>query len=359
MAKWPWEKTEKRESQPFTDAFTQALYSLAGGGAITDPKSLGALEIAAGFWARAFASAKVTPVNNITASLTPSKLALIGRELCRRGEAVLKIQVSGGRVQLLPAGSWDISGGPEKDSWTYRVDLFGASVHRTEFSPSAGLLHFRYATDPGVPWVGLSPLAYARDTGTIAASLEKRLGQELGGAVARVIPMPESPPETAGTEDNPKPFDYLKRDLATAKGEAFFVETTSAGYGDGPSAAPRQDWTQKRIGADPPETLEKIRNAVGETILACCGVPVELAEIGQGTAAREAWRRFLHATIDPLGKLVAEELTEKFEFPVSLSFDSLMASDISGRARAFQSLVGGGMDVTKAATLSGLMEAEE
>ena len=355
MVKWPWEKTEKRESQPFTDAFTQALYSLAGGTAITDPKALGALEIAAGFWARAFASAKVTPVNPITRSLTPSILAMIGRELCRRGEVVFKIQVSGSRVQLLPAGSWDISGGPEKDSWTYRVDLFGASVHRTEFSPSAGLLHFRYATDPGVPWVGLSPLAYARDTGTMAASLEKRLGQELGGAVARVIPMPESPPETAGTEDNPKPFDYLKRDLATAKGEAFFVETTSAGYGDGPSAAPRQDWTQKRIGADPPETLEKIRNAVSETILACCGVPVELAEIGQGTAAREAWRRFLHATIDPLGRLVAEELSEKFEFPVSLNFDSLMASDISGRARAFQSLVGGGMDLTKAAALSGLM----
>lgn len=43
------------------------------------------------------------------------------------------------------------------------------------------------------------------------------------------------------------------------------------------------------------------------------------AELGQGTVAREAWRRFLHATIDPLGKLVAEELTEKFEFPVSLN----------------------------------------
>lgn len=92
--------------------------------------------------------------------------------------------------------------------------------------------------------------------------------------------------------------------------------------------------------------------------MACCGVPVELAELGQGTAAREAWRRFLHATVDPLGKLIAEELSEKFEFPVSLNFDTLMASDISGRARAFQSMVGGGMDITKAAALSGLMTEE-
>ena len=132
------------------------------------------------------------------------------------------------------------------------------------------------------------------------------------------------------------------------------VPTTAEGWGEGMAAAPRQDWQQKRIGADPPVSLEKIRGSVGETILACCGVPVELAELGQGTAAREAWRRFLHATIDPLGKLIAEELTEKFEFPVSLNFDTLMASDISGRARAFQSMVGGGMDVTKAAALVGL-----
>ena len=36
----------------------------------------------------------------------------------------------------------------------------------------------------------------------------------------------------------------------------------------------------------------------------------------------------------------------------------LRASDLSGRARVFQSMVGGGMDVTKAASLAGLMDAE-
>ena len=37
---------------------------------------------------------------------------------------------------------------------------------------------------------------------------------------------------------------------------------------------------------------------------------------------------------------------------------TVIASDISGRARAFQSLVKGGMDVSKAAALAGLMESE-
>ena len=67
----------------------------------------------------------------------------------------------------------------------------------------------------------------------------------------------------------------------------------------------------------------------------------------------------MHATIAPLGRIVGEELTRKFETDVSLSFDSLFAADLAGRARAFQSLVGGGMDVSKAAALAGLLEAEE
>ena len=61
----------------------------------------------------------------------------------------------------------------------------------------------------------------------------------------------------------------------------------------------------------------------------------------------------------PLAKIVSEELTDKFEAPISLSFDGLFAADLAGRARAFQSLVNGGMAVEKAAALAGLMQAEE
>ena len=67
----------------------------------------------------------------------------------------------------------------------------------------------------------------------------------------------------------------------------------------------------------------------------------------------------LHSTVMPLAKIVAQELSDKFETSISLSFDGLFAADLSGRARAFQSLVGGGLDVSKAAALSGLMQAED
>lgn len=55
---------------------------------------------------------------------------------------------------------------------------------------------------------------------------------------------------------------------------------------------------------------------------------------------------------------VAGELSEKLDVDLSLSFDRLFAADLSGRARAFQSLVGGGMDSGEAAALAGLMESD-
>ena len=63
----------------------------------------------------------------------------------------------------------------------------------------------------------------------------------------------------------------------------------------------------------------------------------------------------LHSVVAPLGRLVAHELTQKLEEDVTLDWMELRAGDIAGRARAFQSMVGGGMDVAKAAAAAGLM----
>ena len=62
---------------------------------------------------------------------------------------------------------------------------------------------------------------------------------------------------------------------------------TAEGWSESMATAPQQDWQQERIGAAPPDALEKIRVSVEEIILACCDIPVEFAELGQGTA-REA-----------------------------------------------------------------------
>ena len=60
-----------------------------------------------------------------------------------------------------------------------------------------------------------------------------------------------------------------------------------------------------------------------------------------------------------MGKMVESELRTKLDDEVSLSWQELRASDLSGRARAFQSLVGGGMDIPTAVQNAGLMLHEE
>ena len=48
--------------------------------------------------------------------------------------------------------------------------------------------------------------------------------------------------------------------------------------------------------------------------LGACGIPASLfGDRGDGSAQREAYRRVLHATVAPLGKIVARELADKLE----------------------------------------------
>ena len=83
--------------------------------------------------------------------------------------------------------------------------------------------------------------------------------------------------------------------------------------------------------------------------------PTLFAVSSDGTAQREAYRRFLTMTVQPLAGILAEELSEKLEAPVSFDFSDLRAHDLGGRAAAFQRLVQGGMAVAEAVSITGLM----
>lgn len=78
-----------------------------------------------------------------------------------------------------------------------------------------------------------------------------------------------------------------------------------------------------------------------QSVLAACGMPVALAENNDGGSQGESWRRYVHGTVAPLGKLIALE-AERIGLAITLDWYQLFASDIQGRARAFQSPAGGG-----------------
>ena len=352
---WPFRKREpeKRESVPFTDAVVAALAAQASGTSVGDPGAIAALEAATALYARAFAAATIDPpeARNV---LTPPCMALLARNLIRRGEDVHQIMVERGAVRLQPIGSWDVRGGPPEREWWYRCDRFGPSGNLSELVPSAAVLHCRYAVDSARPWYGISPLGWARSTGTLAANLETRLGEEAGGPVGHVIPVPSDGGD--GTDDDP--LAALKMDIAAAKGRPLLAETVASGWGEGKGAAPMSDYKPQRFGANPPATLPSLRTEAGMSVLSACAVPVSLVTDADGTSQREAWRRFVMGSVEPLLAMLAVEIEAKLETRVSFDLSSLWAHDLAGRAAAFRQMTTAGMEIERAAALSGLLGAE-
>ena len=350
--RWPWQPPEVRETASYTDAVVTALLQSASTPA-ADAAGTAALEACAGLYASAFAGARVTGASPVvSALLTPPALADMARDLIRSGVSIWLLEVDDGGLSLHRAGAHDLSGGHRAATWVYRLDLEGPSGPTMRTAPADSVVHLRYASDARRPWAGLGPMALAHRTGALAGRLESGLADEAAASPALLLPVPSD----GGDGTAADPLARLKGDVAAAKGRALLVETTAAGWGDGPSSAPRQDWRQQRLGADWPDVLRSTRRDVAESVAAACGVPPALLSASaEGTSMREALRRWAHVSLEPLGRIVAAELADKLDAPgLSLDFDRLMASDWAGRARAVGVLVKAGMALdTALATVAG------
>ena len=142
----------------------------------------------------------------------------------------------------------------------------------------------------------------------------------------------------------------LKADIANARGKMALIEMGDWGNAGGDS---RVGLKSERFGADPPASLVELVDVSSREIYAACGFNSALWGGSQAAAVREAWRLCLFGVLSPLGRLVEAELQDKLEDTVALSWQELRASDLSGRARTFQSMVGGGMAVDKAVAVTG------
>ena len=338
--RWPWQRLERRESG-FSSDLVQAAEAIAGG---DDPSATrsAAVELASALWGRALAGATV---DGDRGALTPALLDQIGRALVRRGEWVGALDVRDGMLRLTPTAYWTLDGDADPDRWQYTLTIGGPSGQVTRRVGAGSVLHVRYAAPADRPWTGRSPVASAGTTVRLLGNLESRLAAECGGPVGSLLAVPNT--DGSGTI-----ADSIKR----MRGGAVLVETTAGGWDSGRVNAPQRDWTPIRVGAQPPEPLVRLHAQAAEQVLAACGVPIVLLQRSDGTALREGWRQFLFATIAPVARLLATEASTKLEQDVVLDFAELRASDLAGRARAFQSMVLAGMDASKAAALAGLME---
>ena len=343
-------RREARQATVYTDAIVaQIIEQARGNQSEASPLTTGPLEIAAGVISRAFASALVEP-DTVGRKIHPSQLASIARNMITRGEA---LAVYNDR-ELLEIATWTVEGDIFPRSWRYKVQIDSPSGRGKDMVfGHERTLHARYSYDPGSPWIGVGPLQRSLNNGQLAANIERSLMYEAGGSVGYLLPIPADGNDASVTE--------LKSDIKNAKGGTYVVETTAGGWGEGRAAAPRNDYVPQRIGMNPPASVPQIYAAVQSSVLAVCGVPVELVQLSDGTGQREAWRRCLHGTIEPLSRIIEHDLRRVYgRNDVRITFDELFASDIQGRGRAFQSLTTGdnGLSANEAKIAVGIKRRE-
>ena len=217
-------------------------------------------------------------------------------------------------------------------------------THTYNYVPAQSVLHFRYACDASSPWRGNGPVQVAALAGKLSAETVKSLGDEASGPTGRILGIP--------VDGQDATVKGLQADILNAKGRTALVET-----GDWNSAGSdnKVDLDSKRFGAEPPASLVQLVTIASQEVYSACGLNQALWGAGDAASTREAWRLALFGVLSPLGKLVESELQDKLEDTVTLSWQELRASDLSGRARAFQSMVGGGMTVAEAVSVAGLM----
>ena len=333
-------RIEKR-AEDYTEAIIAQLIDTADT-SVTPSGSTAAEEVAIGLWGRAFASANVTPSGSTADALSPSVLQMIGRNLAEFGESLWVIEVEGGALHLEHASDYTIEGMRE---WVYDLSLSYPDGIVKRSLPASRVVHVRYAEDGDQPWRGIGPFQQASTTRRLNANLETRLADESSARSGYLIPVPDV---TAA----------LQGDINKLKGKSVLVKSTADGW-DQTTQAPKGDFESRRIGFTPPQTIKPLRDDVGRSLLAAAGVPAALLGNAGSSDTREGYRQFLHGTIQPVAKLILGELRYKLDSPdLRLEFDDLMAADISGRARSFGSMVTAGMELERAAALSGLLATE-
>ena len=194
------------------------------------------------------------------------------------------------------------------------------------------------------PGAGTGRSKWLTLAGRLSAETVRALAEESSGPVGRLLGIPVDGADAT--------VEGLKADIKNAAGRVALLETGDWGNVGGDT---KVDLKTERFGAEPPASLVDLVDVSSREIYAACGFNSALWGGSQAASVREAWRLALFGVLSPLGRLVEAELQDKLDDGVSLSWQELRASDLSGRARAFQSMVGGGMPVDQAVAVAGLM----
>ncbi|MBT54774.1 MAG: hypothetical protein CMF72_15410 [Mameliella sp.] len=260
--------------------------------------------------------------------LTKRALALAGRALALRGEAVFVIEETG----LLPCSDWDMTTRFSKPT-AYRVGIPDAGGGTTRTVLAAEVLHFRTGADVNLPYVGQSPLRRSGLTAGLLHHVETALSDVYrdGPIGSSVVPFPESPETDMGA---------IARAFRGYRGKVQIRESVNVTAAGGP--APQTDWKASSVSPDiekvlPAETLQAARSGV---LMAFGVLPGLASPATTGPMVREAQRHLAQWALQPLAEAMAEECADKLGAAVKLDvMRPLQAFDAGGRARAMAGVI--------------------
>ena len=339
-----WEHRNAEPSGSYTTDVLNFLSASASGQALRGVPA--AIEVCAGVWQRGMATAEVSPMNGRTAALTPMLLGHVGRYWLLRGEVLFEVGVGQRGITLTPAQSWTVAGGIDPATWTYDATFQGPSTSVVRTLPAGRVLHLQYARSHHAPWLGVGPLSSAGLTQELVAQIETALAQEAGTPRGYNFAIPDT-----------KQAGKLTTELRSSKGALNLVPSVAsdAAWGAGQESKPADDWVSKRFGMMPPLPMVELRSRAELSILAAAGVPTTIMSTSDGTAKKEDFRRFLHLTLQPVGRIIADQIADALEVEgLTFDFSGIGAADIAAKARAWGTLTKGGVSPQDAGAITGL-----
>ena len=274
VVRWPWQRSEHRESDNYSERILELLAADAAGATTADIKSTSTAQFAAQLYGASMAMAEPSTRSPV---LTPAYLAQAGRALTLDGEHVSLIEIDPARgVKLHPATTYAISGGMDPRSWRYRLTLRTPSGDVERSAPAAAVVHLRQNVAPGQPWRGVSPLASASLTSKLVALLDFGPGNESAFDWGYLVRLPTLDGDLTSDVFNNHIRDRLSRKEAAGIGGG---GTTEVGRGTGPSrseagARARNEFTTVRYGAQFTPAVVDMRREARLDLLACAGIPV-------------------------------------------------------------------------------------
>ena len=338
---WPFK--QKTEDRNYSESIVSYALAMAEGTGNADARLTAAVATAGSLWGRAFAAADIEPD---ATGLSPDILYQVGLDLVLSGESCWLIEVRDSQVILTRVASWYVQG---RDRWRYRLDMNQPDGFVQRNVSADAVFHPRINTPGNQPWRGQSPLTLAGYSAKLLAGIERTMSDEANAPSGYVLPLPLS-------DSSQTAVDKLVEQLKLARGRTRIVPSATRGWEDARPTSSSGDWQARRLGANPPDSLVKLRDQASQDVLSACGVPPSMMAVGGDAAgSRESFRQFIFSTIQPVSRIIEGEAKAKLHPKVSLSFQGLNAADLQGRARSFKALVDGGMSLTDAAAASGIL----